>query len=64
MGGATCGQTTSPIAGLAELPPVLHLSAYSPDGHYCVLLLHLAEPDWRRLPDFADVPEEQWRSAQ
>ena len=24
----------------------------------------LVEPDWRRLPGFADVTEEQWRSAQ
>src|SRR3954452_2022604 len=24
----------------------------------------LVEPDWRRLPGFADVSEEQWRSAQ
>ncbi len=24
----------------------------------------LVEPDWRRLPGFAEVTEEQWRSAQ
>ena len=24
----------------------------------------LVEPDWRRLPGFADVTDEQWRSAQ
>ncbi|MGY2080357.1 KamA family radical SAM protein [Modestobacter sp. SYSU DS0657] len=24
----------------------------------------LVEPDWRRLPGFADVPEDEWRSAQ
>ena len=24
----------------------------------------LVEPDWRRLPGFADATEEQWRSAQ
>ena len=64
MGGATCARTTSPIAGLAELPPFSTSPRTPGDAHYRVIPLHLAEPDWRRPSGFADVPEEQWRSAQ
>jgi len=45
------------------LPTAVH-DVTVPDQPYTYRRVHLAEPDWTRFPGWADVSEEQWRSAQ
>src|SRR3954451_24645480 len=61
-----CSAEDSPVGS-----PLLRRTVATSEGGSTVLeqpyeysARELVEPDWRRLPGFADVTEEQWRSAQ